>query len=380
MPTFGQHRMSRSQRGAKVLSAVSKHRVRYGVAAALLSLFAAAVLVPTVAGASPGNWQWWRPGSHSSANTVGFGGHPRPHPHPTPTRTTATPTPTPSSPSPTPTTASSSPTKSTTPAPTSTTPKPTPTPTPTLTTPAPPANGFPSTSTTGVPAGTALTNSGSLTVTTAGTVINALNINGTLDINASNVTIQNTRITGSNFAIIRIKFGVTGVKIINVEVNGKGVSGAEGSIGIYGPANIYNSNIYGVENGIVPDSGAVIMGNYIHDLGAPGAPHYDGIQMDGGLSNITVTGNTVLNSFGQTSAVMIDNYFGSISNISVTNNLLGGGGYTVYSDGQFNNGSITGVVFANNRMIKGQWGYDLIRGSSASFTGNVDNVTSQPVS
>ncbi len=36
------------------------------------------------------------------------------------------------------------------------------------------------------------------------------------------------------------------------------------------------------------------------------------------------------------SAVMIDNYFGPISNITVDNNLLVGGGDTIYVDGQGN--------------------------------------------
>lgn len=52
----------------------------------------------------------------------------------------------------------------------------------------------------GVPAGTTLTNSGAITVNTPGTVIEALNItcSGTcITINADNVTIRNTRITGT---------------------------------------------------------------------------------------------------------------------------------------------------------------------------------------
>ena len=52
----------------------------------------------------------------------------------------------------------------------------------------------------------------------------------------------------------------------------------------------------------------------------------------------------------QTSAIMIDNYFGPISNISVDGNLLVGGGYTVYSDAQFTGGSITGVSVTNNHI------------------------------
>lgn len=222
-------------------------------------------------------------------------------------------------------------------------------------------------------------NVGPMTVTTPGAVIDGLNISGALNIAASNVTVTRTRVTASDYFVIRIMDGVTGTKISNVEVNGLGLSGADGSMGIYGLASVSRSNIYGVENGLAPDSGSVLQDNYVHDLAAPGAAHYDGIQIDGGISNVTISHNTVLNGYDQTSALMIDNGFGPINNISVTNNRLGGGGYTIYSDGQFNNGAITGVSFVNNRLRKGYWGYVVVRNCSVTWTGNVDDTTSQTV-
>ena len=55
--------------------------------------------------------------------------------------------------------------------------------------------------------------------------------------------------------------------------------------------------------------------------------------------------------------MMLSNYFGSVTNVTVDNNWLQGGGYTVYSDGQFNGGTISGVSFMNNYLVKGQYGY-----------------------
>ena len=49
----------------------------------------------------------------------------------------------------------------------------------------------------GVPAGTTLSPSGSITVSTDGTVINGLDVSGTISVNARNVTIQNTRVTAA---------------------------------------------------------------------------------------------------------------------------------------------------------------------------------------
>lgn len=243
----------------------------------------------------------------------------------------------------------------------------------------PGTSSFPSAADTGVPDGVKLQTVGSITVTKSGTVLQNLNITGALMINASNVTVRNSRVTTDDFAVIRIKSGMSGVLIDHVEVNGLGTSGSENSMGIMGPATITWCDIHGTENGVTPESGSVLKNSYIHSLGAPGSPHYDGVQIDGGLSNITIEHNTVLNGFDQTSAVMIDNYFGPISDIVVNDNLLGGGGYTVYSDGSFNNGSISGVVYSNNRLRSGYYGYSLLRNGSVRFSGNVDDATSRAV-
>ena len=67
----------------------------------------------------------------------------------------------------------------------------------------PPTNGpFPDASNTGVPAGTVLTPSGGLTITTAGAVINAREITGQVVVNAPNVTIRNSRIRSNSMWVV----------------------------------------------------------------------------------------------------------------------------------------------------------------------------------
>ena len=200
-----------------------------------------------------------------------------------------------------------------------------------------------------------------------------------MTISASNVTLKNSRVTGGGYYVVIVKDGVTGAVIQNVEVNGRGTSGASGSFGITGSATVKDCNVYGVENGLVPDSGSLLQNNYVHDLAAPGDAHYDGIQIDGGQSNITIEHNTIINNHDQTSAVMIDDGFGPITNIVAQDNYLAGGGYTVYVDGQFNNGAITGVAFRNNLLTKGTFGYVVIRDNNATWTGNTDKATNAPV-
>ena len=232
--------------------------------------------------------------------------------------------------------------------------------------------GYPDATNTGVPAGTALKAfDGTLTLSTNGQVVSGLDITGNVLITASNVTLQRSRITGGNWNIIQISGSATNVTIQDVEINGTG--SVEGANGIYGTATVLRTNIYGIENGIVPLSNSVIRDNYIHGLKAPGSPHYDGIQIDGGQNDVKITHNHIdMHEWNQTATVMIDNYFGAISNIAVDNNLLVGGGYTVYSDGRFNSSVISGVSFTNNRIGKGYWGFASINGPRAVWTGNVD--------
>ncbi|PSO15064.1 hypothetical protein C7G42_29225 [Bradyrhizobium sp. MOS003] len=141
-----------------------------------------------------------------------------------------------------------------------------------------------------------------------------------------------------------------------------------------GQGKFIANNIYNVENGIGVDGGnTLIQDNYIHDMIASGSPHYDGISIDGKNSNITITHNTVINDHTQTAAIMIDNYFGPVSNVTVDNNLLYGGGYNIYSSAQFDGGSVTGVSVTNNHMGGGYWGPTAFTGNNPVYTGNVDD-------
>lgn len=238
--------------------------------------------------------------------------------------------------------------------------------------------GFASAGNTGVHRKAALRHSGSITVTRPGTVIKGLDIAGTLTIDASHVTVRNTRVRGSAFNVIRIDGDARDVVIKNVEVDGLGLNGTAGSSGIVGgSATITHTRVTGVENGFVPGSGTRIRRSYVHGLDAPGSPHYDGIQIDGGVHNVTVSHSNIdVSNHTQTSAVMIDNYFGPVSSVRVVHNLLMGGGYTVYADGSFSDSDrIAAVTYADNRMVRGYYGYRLVRNAGVDWSGNVADHT-----
>ncbi|MFB6420739.1 MULTISPECIES: right-handed parallel beta-helix repeat-containing protein [Bradyrhizobium] len=242
-----------------------------------------------------------------------------------------------------------------------------------------PTSEWPNATNTGVRPNVKLTRSGDVVADQAGATISGLDIEGRVHIKAPNVTLIDSKVTSGSFYIVRIEPGVTGAVIQNCEINGVG-SGNDGSYGIVGQGTFIANNIYNVENGIgVSGSDTLIQDNYIHDLVASGSPHYDGISIDGGNANIVIRHNTVINTHTQTSAVMIDNYFGPISNIQVDDNLLMGGGYTVYSSAQFNGGTVEGVSFTKNRMGRGRWGYSSIVKNVPLWRENVDNATGRTI-
>jgi hypothetical protein len=263
-------------------------------------------------------------------------------------------------------------TKFTSPAPAPTPTPPTPSPTP------PPASGSfcttfpavpstkPDATSTGVPAGTALTASGDITANTAGMIINAKDINGGINVAANNVTIQNSKIHPTSFNYsdgasgavgIAIADGVTGTKIIRNEIYS---SKEEGYIGINGgDATVCGNNIHGFQNGMTIGNAMIVQANYIHNLNAAGAgaaaPHYDGIEIYFGSNHkiygnhITMTGKTG-NWLGETNAINLTAYQGNISGTVINGNWVGGGSYSI-GVRQQNTSRYSNVTVTNNRIF-----------------------------
>jgi hypothetical protein len=235
-----------------------------------------------------------------------------------------------------------------------------------------PNSEWPDVTNTGAPSHLTLSQSDGMILTKAGTISSGLDIHGDVLIKADNVTLENCRVTSNGWAVVQIQSGVTGAVVQNCRLDGTGSApDGTGNQGIMGHGKFLRNNIYNVENGIVvTGNDTVIDGNYIHDLKAGGAPHYDGIQVDGGVSGLTIRHNTIINSHDSAGAIMIDNDFGPISNVSIDNNLLAGGSFTIYSDAKFNSNPITGVSITNNHIAPGRYGSRLFRGNSPTYTGN----------
>ena len=269
--------------------------------------------------------------------------------------------------------------------------------------------GYPDATNTGVPAGITLTavpaqaTSGpgwayntataTLEVSTAGVTLSGLNITGNLDISASNVIINDDRVTASGNFGVSLRH-TTGVTIENSTI--AGASATTGRVGVavddvYGDSTamtISGNNISAFKTGIQATTGS-ITGNYLHDPGYITGDHTNGIFDAGTTQPLSITGNTILISLSQTDAISLDaSASGStIANKTVKNNFLAGGGYTIYGGASLSN-TTSAILIQNNRFgqayypTSGQFGpaaYYAATDPGNSWTGNIWDTTGATV-
>ena len=275
-------------------------------------------------------------------------------------------------PAPTPTpTPSPSPTPSPTPTPS---PSPTPSPTPTPTggnncMPNPSACGFPDLENTGVdPQVARQTVNGNVTLSTAGQVYQDKTVNGSITVQANNVTIRNVKVNGGQ---IFIHWGstYTGLVVEDTEINLGGNLDSRGILyGNYTARRVFihnGSDCAQLDYNVTITDSLCVVGPDTNNDAQPdntsfcnGPEHWDGLESDGG-SNYVLNHNTIRNPCDQTSGILMSTNVAAIKQVTITNNLMGGGGYTLYCNAGPNVPSevVTGNRFARSFWTKsGYWG------------------------
>jgi hypothetical protein len=265
--------------------------------------------------------------------------------------------------------------------------------------------GFPATSNSGIPAGTVLKNvpgqvssgpgwawnkaDGYLQVTGNGANLTGLRIPGTVAVSANNVTLSNISITvGGNSGSTGDSYGVTLNNTANVTIKNSNIQGTNTTTGRMGEGikdvytdstgtQILNNNISKTDTAIQLYQG-LIKGNYIHNLGLMEGDHVNGITTNGDIGTFDIENNTILNKFNQTDAIGLFQDFGTVANVTINNNYLAGGGYTIYG-GDGNMGRSYNIKITNNQISTmyfpngGQWGpvaYFDDQGPGNTWTGN----------
>jgi hypothetical protein len=208
---------------------------------------------------------------------------------------------------------------------------------------APHTCGFPDSTNTGVPAGTTLTASGSLNVTTAGTVISGKNITGTINVLANNVTIENTRVTQNttcgtrstcgNYAI-RISGGISGTVIRHVETASVAGDTCEHDIrNTGGTATIEFAYLHACDSNVYAVGPTTLKDSYGIGALAISEDHVENIYFN--ETSFTAIHDTLLNPVEQT-AVIFGNSGGGTdvtncsNQLTLLESLIAGGGYTIY--------------------------------------------------
>jgi hypothetical protein len=221
--------------------------------------------------------------------------------------------------------------------------------------------GYPDATNTGVPAGTTLTNSGSITVTQNGAIIENKNIvnNGQIIVRANNVTIKNVKISGCTYYPIDYDGGFTGLVVQDSEIHSTcSITTACMSFVNYTAIRI---NCHGAADGFKGDNNVIIRDSYIHDLWVTADSHNDGLQSTGG-SNITLTHNTYDVREG---GVCVQLGAGE-TNHNYTNNLFNCTGWMINGGAFLNNSS-----FISNRFTRFPgYGTHSIEGMGNTWTGN----------
>lgn len=203
--------------------------------------------------------------------------------------------------------------------------------------------GFPDRTNTGVSPGVSLKPSGSITVTTPGTVISGREVTGTIKIGAGNVTIENTKVIQNttcgptaacgNYAI-GIGPGLRGVKISHVETSSApGLTCQQdirntGSIVTIEASYLHacDGNLYAVGPTRIKDSFGIAKIGIATD-------HVENLYFN--ETNLKVIHDTLKNPVHQT-AVIFGNSGGGVdvsdcsNRLTVLGSLLAGGGYTIY--------------------------------------------------
>jgi hypothetical protein len=150
------------------------------------------------------------------------------------------------------------------------------------------------------------------------------------------VEYRGCRFIAYNQAVLDIRSGVPHTRVTYCYFSGAPTSRIEAGVGsAAGNAEIDHCEFRRWSNPIFmakdpgPGDHWNIHDNYIHDAVNLGEDHIDGMNLWGdGQTDFTIRHNTVLNNQPQTSCI---NNPGSTSNVLITDNLLAGGGYTIYA-------------------------------------------------
>ena len=187
-------------------------------------------------------------------------------------------------------------------------------------------------------------------------------VDGTINVEASNVLIKNVKVTVHGDTIgIAIRHA-DNTKIVRSSIGPNSPSSRleTGIKDVYGDAmgtTVRKSEIIHTATGIQMGQGTIVA-NFIHKMAYSGDDHVNGITSNGSTKPLSIIRNTIFNEIHQTDAIGLFQDFGLEANRRIENNLLAGGGYTLYagegpSDASSYNIRVVGNRFSTHLFPKG---------------------------
>ena len=259
----------------------------------------------------------------------------------------------------------------------------------------PSACGFPDLETTGVVPGTPLTRvNGSVTLSTPGAVFENKLVTGSINVTAPNVTIRNVKLVTTDpwYGIKSYMGNPSGLLLDRVEIDMNGEMEIKGiAFDGYTARNVLFRN--GTDcahfgDDVTIEDSLCVSGPDVDRNGWPdpslncdGPEHIDGFQSDGG-NNIVLRHNTIRSPCYETSAILMSTNTDDISNVVIKDNLMGGGGYTLYCNAgpDVPNEVVTGNRFSRIWFPKGgYWGPTTGCEDADVFKGNVWDENNAPL-
>lgn len=206
-----------------------------------------------------------------------------------------------------------------------------------------------------------------------GQVITDVDITGTVQIKAANVTIRNFRINAGDAPYAIRIFRDASVVLEDGEITTAAEAGVYGNDWTARRLNIHHMGSDGLKGG----GNNRLENCWIHHLGMTKGAHADGVQLDNGSHFVFIhnsfelpwwdeqqlPGQAAKQIFRTNSVFFINGWVGDIDDVIIEDNWLNGGNYTIYALKQSN------THVRNNRMGRDAQ-YGLLNGKVAEWTGN----------
>jgi hypothetical protein len=235
-----------------------------------------------------------------------------------------------------------------------------------------------------------LTPSGNLDAGTAGETIQNMDITGEVTVSAKNVTITNDCISSDGGGTlgsraVTIAKGVTGTQITHSNIGGANSTGQsveEALSNNYANADTVADHDYihncgeCVHGAWTLTNSYVIVNGTVPNCGSECPDHYEDIYCDS--STFVAEHDVLLNPEGQTAALFCDTSGGSggpaLNHITLTDSLVGGGGFTLYPQGNSDSVGSSTMDISGNRfarcktapVFEAEWGTTSCKGGADS--------------